>query len=606
MNPSEVIECRGERFIKTTWNGISVLKHEATGYYNMSSACHEYTKRINDWRRNKKTIELLEIASEVLHLPIEVSDAGFPASALIFRFELSGNELARYADLQGYYIHPDLFHSFAEWISPEYGFKVSELMAKIASEKAVDRTVESIKPKEIEVDENEVIVIRDKRFRLYNYFGYQVYQDIETGWLNAGQFVKAVAEIEGKDVKLKDFKATDDWKLALEFGRRTILEQYRKSDTAASSENSNENLETSQGGISPLASNSEIETQILSIYGNEYTKAKGSYVPYRVFQLVALWADKRHKLEVLEFLQALNENANAKQENAYKVLAEEKSKLEVEISDLKAKNESKNHSLNELEAELVSRAIKIEELTSEIEDLTTPIDTRLAPPTIYAKYIDDAYFQLKQSASILGPNVRTLRRESFNGAIECLKQAKRNLKKRNILVNVNGNLLIEQTHLDEVFDLIHEIKDRKNENKLDKNEWLDARLASLRNRRQTPQVEGKIFELEYIRQHEELIPWDLLDNKLRNKLNEMSKDSGIDAVRLENNEVIEIIQMKYKRIPNSGKLETIRSKELVTFMSKSEQPRYKGLRKRLILKGCTAGPHIRKQLESQGIEIELL
>ena len=128
MNPSEVIECRGERFIKTSWNGISVLKHEATGYYNMSSACHEYTKRINDWRRNKKTNELLEIASEVLHLPIETSDAGFPASALTFKFELSGNELARYADLQGHYIHPDLFHSFAEWISPEYGFKVSRLM----------------------------------------------------------------------------------------------------------------------------------------------------------------------------------------------------------------------------------------------------------------------------------------------------------------------------------------------------------------------------------------------------------------------------------------------------------------------------------------------
>ena len=394
----------------------------------MSSACHEYTKRINDWRRNRKTIELLEIASEVLHLPIEASDAGKPASeemnCLLYRIRSGGSDVVEIGNqIQGYYIHPGLFHSFAEWISPEYGFKVSRLMNLI-----------------------------NERNQLIN-------QTLE----------------------------------------QTI------------------------------------------------------------------------------------ENLNQ------------------EINDLKAKNESKNHSLNELEVELVSRAVKIEELASEIEDLTTPIDARLAPPTVYAKYIDDNYVQLKHSSSELGPNVRTLRRESFNGAIECLKQAKSKLKEEGLLVNINGKLLIENTHIDKVFDLIHEIKDRKNESRTDRSTWFESQLSKLRTREQTPQLEGKIFELEYIQQHKELTPWALVPTDIKNRLNETSKDKGIDAVELTNEgEFLSIIQIKHHR----GNY--LRKDELQTFFNKCSQERYKNVKKRLLLYNCKVSDKLKNMIHSRGIEIEVL
>lgn len=36
----------------------------------------------------------------------------------------------------------------------------------------------------------------------------------------------------------------------------------------------------------------------------------GTYVPFPVFQIIALWADKRHKMEVLKPLRTINDKNN--------------------------------------------------------------------------------------------------------------------------------------------------------------------------------------------------------------------------------------------------------------------------------------------------------
>ena len=289
---------------------------------------------------------------------------------------------------------------------------------------------------------------------------------------------------------------------------------------------------------------------------------------------------------------------------------------------MKAKNESKSHSLDELEAELVSRAIKIDELESEIEDLTTPIDRRTAPPTAYARPIANDYFQLKYSASILGPNTVTLRRESFIGADDCVKQTKEELKKRNLLINVNGNNVIERDYLDEVFDILYRFKERVKTGIEARNEWLDREIEQLRQLPSTTQRKGKIFELEYIRQHEELTPWALVPISIKNELNEMIKDTGIDAVILSDNlsertvasragiddsnrlRITKIVQIKYKQLSSAQTVQSrLRANELITFISKSQQPRYQSVDRLLVTKNYVVGPRIRKLLNLNKIEV---
>ena len=461
-----VLEYRGERFIQTTWNGISVLKHERTGYYSASDACSIHHKRFEHWLENKSTKEYLEQVSELIQIPIKVMEAGIPASrnvnGLLYHIasgRVGGIDIVTANKISGYYIHPDLFHDVCYWANKLYAFKVSRLMNLI-----------------------------NERNKLTN----------------------------------------------------QTLEQ------------------------------------------------------------------------TIEKLTAENEA-------------------------LKAKNESKNHRLDEIQATSISRAAKIDELESEIHDLTTPIDRRLAPPTAYAKPIGNDYFQLKVSASILGPNTATLRRESFIGADDCVKQAKKELKKRGLYMTVDNNSVIERSHLDETFNIIHQIKSRLNNETTARNEWLDSEIAKLRAKPSTAQREGKIFELEYIRQHEELTPWALVPIDLKNRLNEMVKDTGIDAVVIESSEsrllktgtraggdavvieprerhtstninsdliVTKIVQVKYKRVSTKPRGNDVRSSELTSFVSKAQQPRYQLATKLLVTKNCNIGPRMRKILESNGINVE--
>ena len=121
---------RGRRFVKTTWNGLAVIKDELTGYYQASKACKDNGKRFEHWLDNKGTKEYLDVTSAEYGMKIldEIPEAGFPASALMFHVLPGGNDLKMSNLLQGYYIHPDLFHDVCYWANKPYAVKVSRLM----------------------------------------------------------------------------------------------------------------------------------------------------------------------------------------------------------------------------------------------------------------------------------------------------------------------------------------------------------------------------------------------------------------------------------------------------------------------------------------------
>lgn len=145
----------------------------------------------------------------------------------------------------------------------------------------------------------------EKQFRLFKYFDYEVIQDVETGWINAGGFVRDVGNLLGKNVDLYDFKTNEDYQFCVEYINSNIDREI------------------------PINMNDEV-----SYYLNKgfERKLKGSYVPFRVFQLIALWADKKHKLAILE---QINTYANLINKSAYEVLNNINDQLKAEISKLK-------------------------------------------------------------------------------------------------------------------------------------------------------------------------------------------------------------------------------------------------------------------------------
>lgn len=64
------------------------------------------------------------------------------------------------------------------------------------------------------------------QFRRFKYFDIEVIQDVETGWINAGKFIKEISGLTKKDIKMKDFKRTEDFQFCLEY-MRTIQDSSR-------------------------------------------------------------------------------------------------------------------------------------------------------------------------------------------------------------------------------------------------------------------------------------------------------------------------------------------------------------------------------------------
>lgn len=421
-----------------------------------------------------------------------------------------------------------------------------------------------------------------KQFRIFRYFDHEVIQDIETGWINAGKFVQDVSKSREKLMWLKDFKRTEDFLLSIEF------------------------MKTLGPGEIPGTLNDEISYKLSSGYGN---KVKGSYTVFRVFQIIALWADKKHKIAILELLEQINTVANLLNVSAYEVLEREKKVLEEETEILRKQQETNIKYLNSYREELLIRSeiieeqeIQIEEQAKKLEDFNKPYNQDNHPTIIYALKVNENYFQLKYRAN--PSNQLGFHRVAMINAEKVKDEAKHELKQMKLMRSIGGKNLIPMDQLNFTFQLIDKIKNNTRielPSADERNNFINEKLEKYKSMRKTPNVEGLIYEYETILKNPTFIPWKCLPIDLLYKNGEQRLDNGIDAVEFNQNKSIKrIIQIKHHK---SGYL---RREEIQTFINKCQQERYKTVEKLLIVHGCKVGKKLVSELEAIGIKIEQL
>ena len=107
--------------------------------------------------------------------------------------------------------------------------------------------------------------------------------------------------------RFAEFKSTEDYKIALELGRSIISQESRSMGNPIDLEHQGISANEYEVSSSDKTTDQDVFKVYLTGYGSE---VHGTYVIFEVFQLIALWADKKHKLEVLKLLRTINETAN--------------------------------------------------------------------------------------------------------------------------------------------------------------------------------------------------------------------------------------------------------------------------------------------------------
>ena len=447
---------------------------------------------------------------------------------------------------------------------------------------------DKVPPTELDVNVRSAIARIDEKtftdrtsghvFRRYKYFDFEVIQDIETGFINAGKFVRDIARLAGKRREINDFRKTNDFSIAIEITRGIIKKTEPPENPVG-------------------LTNTEIEAYMMRHYNEGYgDSVKGMYVPFRVFQLVALWADKRHKLAILELIENINENANVKQMSPY--------------DEIKELNERLTKETEELKARVVESEAIIQMKETLIQKLTTPVNVLASPEAIYASPKGGNEFQLrhqKQPISDDSPKPDRIRYINVVNASAVKETAMKILVKQGLVFSLtNRNRLISRDNLELVFSIIDKIS--KNE-PIDiplqeyKHAFLMNALNNLRLRVQTGPIVGKIYERNYELENENVIPWENVPIHIINKYNETNSDHGFDAVILNENEddIIEAIQIKH-----SSRNDYVREEELRSFIIKCQEPRYAHVQKRLILHNCRISQTLITLFESLGVVIETI
>ena len=430
------------------------------------------------------------------------------------------------------------------------------------------------------IDMNQGDVFLDKKsgrqFRLFKYFDHEVIQDVETGWINAGRFVRDVGGSLGKDMDLYDFKTNEDYQFCVEYMKGHTCPEIR------------------------VNMNDEVSYYLNKGFGR---KLKGSYVPFRVFQIIALWADKKHKLAILDLLEQINTYANLINRSAYDVLNNINDQLKEEIARLKQEKGELENQLIEKTLDYEFLSFDISKLQAQVEDLNTPINQSIQPSSIYASPVGDSHFQLRYSKETISDSskIKNLKHIELINAKDVLDLTRKTLKKSNETSKLNGKVVLPTSKLDQTFDLISSVKQGnvKLPTQEEINKSIDEAINSMKLKRLTPQVKGKIFELEQLKQGN-YMPWSLIPKSLLERTNEQSRDCGIDGLKLNENSIEEIVQIKYHNKPSY-----LNFNEIKMFMNKCNQTRYKNIKKKLILHGCKLGKQLRSSINKLGITIEI-
>ena len=128
------VEENNEEFRTGTYNDISIIFRATDKYVNVSKLCIKANKSFYDFKRGKKWQQIIQYWNE---------NEGI--GNLRPLYELHKN----YNKAQGIYVHPDLIHFVAEWISIEYAFKVKRIMDLInernkIENKSLDDTINEL------------------------------------------------------------------------------------------------------------------------------------------------------------------------------------------------------------------------------------------------------------------------------------------------------------------------------------------------------------------------------------------------------------------------------------------------------------------------------
>ena len=166
-----------------------------------------------------------------------------------------------------------------------------------------------------------------------------------------------------------------------------------------------------------------------------------------------------------------------------------------------------------------------------------------------------------------------------------------------LTVSVGGKWLCKLEDLDKVFEIVNEIK-QKTFNKYkydDTNELIANEIAKIEAAGVNQKTRGKLFELQYAKEHD-LLPWRLLPSNIIQEYNENANDTGIDLVKVADGVITEMYQVKCR---NGGYLTV---NDIATFITKCGDSKYANCRKILVLKNCKISKKLRKQLADVEIE----
>lgn len=111
MNSNEIVS-NGEKFIRTDYNGISVII-DSNGYYNASKICKDNKNKYSFISRNKYWTDYLNELSGGCKLS--------PTQLVVKKSNFSN-------DVKGVYIHPLLVNWLCLHLDYKYAIKVSEIM----------------------------------------------------------------------------------------------------------------------------------------------------------------------------------------------------------------------------------------------------------------------------------------------------------------------------------------------------------------------------------------------------------------------------------------------------------------------------------------------
>jgi hypothetical protein len=116
MTSTDTITENNETFTKCSFNGISILIRNKDNYVNAGKMCRDAGKDFYGLKRGNRWNETVkywqnEGAANLLH-PMYELKKGYPCC-------------------QGIYVHKDLIHFVAEFVSLDYSFKVQKIMNAI-------------------------------------------------------------------------------------------------------------------------------------------------------------------------------------------------------------------------------------------------------------------------------------------------------------------------------------------------------------------------------------------------------------------------------------------------------------------------------------------